>query len=191
MRNQEDIDMRPPRFVHSLSEAEQQGIEDLFRRGPNVRTRRRAQAIRLSAKGFRIPQIADILGCNQQSVHNWLSAFEDGGCQALWDRPRSGCPPKATPDYRARLLEVVKTSPKQFNCPFTVWTVTRLRAHLAKEMHILLSESRVRQIMKEEGLVFKRPKHTLAHKRDPDAFAQVRELSPGRIKKGYWNPVPT
>jgi len=58
--------------------------------------------------------------------------------------------------------------------PFTVWTITRIRAHLAREMHILLSESRVRQIMKEEGLVFKRPKHSLAQKRDEGGFASVR-----------------
>jgi len=189
VRFQEETKVKPPRFVRSLSEGQQQEIEELFRHGPDARTRRRAQAIRLSAKGFRVPQIAEILGCNPQSVHNWLSAFEEGGCQALFDKPRPGCPPKATPDYRARLVEVVKTGPKEFNYPFTVWTVMRLRAHMAREMHVLLSESRVRQIMKEEGLVFKRPKHTLAHKRDPDAFAQVRQLLE-EVKKGYWNPVP-
>ena len=47
---------------------------------------------------------------------------------------------------------------------------------MAREMKILLSESRVRQIMKEEGLVFKHPKHTLAQKRDKDAFAEVRDI---------------
>jgi hypothetical protein len=61
---------------------------------------------------------------------------------------------------------------------------------MAKEMRILLSESRVRQIMKEEGLVFKRPKHTLAEKRDEDAFTEVRDVLE-QVKKSPWNPVPT
>jgi transposase len=51
-----------------------------------------------------------------------------------------------------------------------------------REMKTLLSESRVCQIMKEEGLVFKRPKHTLAQKHDKDGFAKVRDLL-GQAKK--------
>ena len=181
--------MRPPRFVRSLTAKERRQIEELFRRGPNARVRRRAQAVRLSAMGYAVAQIVEILGCNRQTVHNGFNAFEAGGCDALFDRPRSGRPVTATVDYRSRLVEAVKTNPRNLSYPFTVWTVTRLRAHMAKEMNILLSESRVRQIMKEEGLVFKRPKHTLANKRDEDAFAEVRDIL-DRAKKSPWNPVP-
>ncbi len=185
----EEIDMKPPRFVRSLRAEERRQVEALFRRGPNARVRRRAQAVRLSAMGYSAPRILEILGCNRQSVHNWLNAFEAGGCDALFDKPRSGRPATATVDYRWRLVRAVKTNPRDLSYPFTVWTVTRLRAHMAKEMNVLLSESRVRQIMKEEGLVFKRPKHTLAGKRDEDAFAEVRDIL-DRAKKSAWNPVP-
>ncbi len=77
---------------------------------------------------------------------------------------------------------------KIYKNPFTVWTITRIRAHMAREMGILLSESGVRQIMKEQGLVFKRPKHTLAKKQDKDAFAAVRDILE-QAKKKPWNPV--
>lgn len=60
--------------------------------------------------------------------------------------------------------------------PFTVWTITRIQTHIAREMGILLSESGVRQIMKEQGLVFKRPKHSLNKKQSKDAFAAVRDI---------------
>ena len=107
----------------------------------------------------------------------------------MFDRSRSGRPAMATVDYRSGLVQAVKANPRDLSYPFTVWTVTRLRAHMAKERNILLSESRVRQIMKEEGLVFKRPKHTLVNKRDEDAFAEVRDIL-DRAKKSPWNPVP-
>ena len=182
--------MRPQRFIRTLTKIEGQEIEQLFRRGPNNRVRKRAQAIRLSAMGYTVTQIVEILGCNRQSIHNWFDLFEAQGCQGIYDKPRSGRPVIATVDYRTRLVEAIKTNPRKMGYPFTVWTLTRIRAHMAREIRILLSESRVRQIMKEEGLVFKRPKHTLAQKRDKDAFAEVRDILE-QVKKSPWNPVPT
>jgi transposase len=139
---------------------------------------------------YTVQQISEILGCNHQSIHNWFNAFETEGLNGLYDKSRSGRPVIATADYREALVEAIKTNPKKLDYPFTVWTITRIRAHMAKEMRILLSESRVRQIMKEEGLVFKRPKHTLSHKRDKDGFAKVRDLLE-EAKKSPWNPIPT
>ena len=182
--------MKPQRFIRALTKAEGQEIEELYRRGPNNRVRKRAQAIRLSAMGYTVTVIAQILGCNRQSIHNWFDTFEAQGCQGLHERPRSGRPVTATADYRTRLVEAIKTNPRKMGYPFTVWTLTRIRAHMAREMRILLSESRVRQIMKEQGLVFKRPKHTLAQKRDKDGFAEVRDILE-QVKKSPWNPVPT
>jgi transposase len=182
--------MRPQRFIRSLTKTERQEIEELYRRGPNHRVRKRAQAIRLSAMDYTVTQIMQILGCNRQSIHNWFDLFEAQGCPGLCDKPRSGRPVIATVDYRRRLVEAIKTNPRKMGYPFTVWTLTRIRAHLARETRVLLSESRVRQIMKEERLVFKRPKHTLAQKRDQDAFTEVQDLLE-QVKKSPWNPVPT
>jgi transposase len=182
--------MKPQRFIRKLTKTEHQEVENLFRKGPNNRVRKRTHAIRLSAMGYTVTQIAEILGCNRQSVHNWFDMFEQNGPQGLCDKPRSGRPAIATIDYRTKLVEAIKTNPRKIGYPFTVWTLTRIRAHMAREMRILLSESRVRQIMKEQGLVFKRPKHTLAQKRDQDAFAEVRDVLE-QVKKSPWNPVPT
>lgn len=181
--------MKPQRFIRTLTKTERQKVEELYRRGPNNRVRKRAHAIRLSAMGYAVTQIAEILGCNRQSIHNWFDLFETQGCQGIYDKPRSGRPVIATVDYRTRLIEAIKINPRKMGYPFTVWTLTRIRAHMAREMKILLSESRVRQIMKEEGLVFKRPKHTLAQKRDKDGFAEVRDILE-QVKKSPWNPVP-
>ena len=181
--------MRPQRFIKKLTKNELQEVENLYRKGPNNRLRKRAQAIRLSTKGYTIPQISEILGCNQQSIHNWFNCFETDGLDGLYDKPREGRPIVATAEYRSRLVNAIKTNPRQMGYPFTVWTITRIRAHMARELKILLSESRVRQIMKEEGLAFKRPKHTLAQKRDKDGFAEVRDLLE-QVKKSPWNPIP-
>ncbi len=182
--------MRPQTFIRNMTKTEHHEIEELYHHGPNHRVRKRAQAIRLSAMGYTITQIVEILGCNRQSIHNWFDSFEAQGCQGIYDKPCSGRPVIATVDYRTRLVEAIKTNPRKMGYPFTVWTLTRIRAHMAREMRILLSESRVRQIMKEEGLVFKRPKHTLSQKRDKNAFAEVQDILE-QVKKSPWNPIPT
>ena len=181
--------MLPHRFVRTLTPAESRRIEELFRTAPQPRVRLRANAVRLSSRGYTVSEIAEVIGCTRQTVRNCFDHFESGGCDALHDKPRSGRPPVATPDYRARLVEAVRTSPDALGYPFTVWSVARLRAHMAREMDVLISKTRVRQIMKEEGLVFKRPKHTLKGKRDEDAFAAVRDLL-DQFKKSPWNPIP-
>ncbi|MBW8040679.1 MAG: helix-turn-helix domain-containing protein [Planctomycetes bacterium] len=88
--------MSPQRFIKTLTKTDRQEVEKLFRCGPNNRTRKRAQAIRLSAMGYTITQIVEILGCNRQSIHNWFDIFETQGYQGLCDRPRFGKPVTAT-----------------------------------------------------------------------------------------------
>jgi transposase-like protein len=82
--------MKPQRFIKTLTKAERQEIEKLYRRGPNNRVRKRAQAIRLSTMGYTVTKISEILGCNRQSIHNWFDLFETQGCQGLHERSRSG-----------------------------------------------------------------------------------------------------
>ena len=53
--------MKPHRFVRRPSPASKRRIEDLFRRGPGHRVRRRANAVRLSAMGYTVPQITEVL----------------------------------------------------------------------------------------------------------------------------------
>lgn len=180
--------MRLSRFVRPLTPAEQAAIDDLFRYHALQRVRRRANAVRLSALGYTVAQIAQVLAAGYQTVHSWLDAFEDQGTAGLIDKPRSGAPPKATPDYRKHLREAVAANPHDLGYPFTVWSVVRLRAHLAKLTDVLLGEDRLRQLLKQEGLVFKCPKHTLKNKRDEEAFRKVKGLL-DELKKTPWTPT--
>ncbi len=82
--------MKPQRFNRSPTKIERQEVEKLYRHGPNNRICKRAHAIRLSAMDSTVTQIAEILGCNRQSIHNWFDLFEAQGYQGFYDKPRSG-----------------------------------------------------------------------------------------------------
>ena len=133
--------MKAQRFIRSLTKKERQDVEKLFRKGPSNRVRKRANAIRLSALGYSVTQIPEVLGCNRQSIHNWFDAFESQGCQGLFDKPRSGRPATATPDYRNRLIEVIKANPKDMGYPFTVWCLASTINPLRVDSRFLLPKS--------------------------------------------------
>ena len=115
--------MLPRRFVRTLTPAESRLIEELFKTAPQARVRRRANAVRLSSRGCTVRQIAEVIGCARQTVRNCFDHFESGGVGALRDKPRSGRPPVATPDFRAQLVKVVKTPPDKLGYPLTYpWT---------------------------------------------------------------------
>ena len=67
--------MKAQRFIRSLTKKECQDVEQLFRKGSSHRVRKRANAIRLSALGYSVTQISEILGFNPQSIPNWLRFF--------------------------------------------------------------------------------------------------------------------
>jgi transposase len=110
------------------------------------------------------------------TVYAWIKRWRQGGIEALATQPRSGRPPKADPAYSQLLGELLEKEPAELGYGFMMWTIDRLRAHLAKETGIELSESRFRALLKREGFRYRRPKYDLHHLQDPVAKQQADEL---------------
>ncbi len=79
------VAMRPPLLVRSLTESEQDELENALRSGEAF-TLRRAQIVRLSSRGKRSPEIADDLGCFAQTVRNAIHEFNEGESRAYTAR---------------------------------------------------------------------------------------------------------
>ena len=54
------------------------------------RTRDRAHMIRLNAQGWRVPAIAEIFECHEQTVRVTLRRWKDNGLGGLWEAPGRG-----------------------------------------------------------------------------------------------------
>ena len=74
------------------------------------------------------------------------------------------------------MQEVIEQEPADLGYGFAVWTVDRLRAHLAQETGLELSEPAFRALLKRQGYRYRRPKHDLGHLQDPAAKADADEL---------------
>ena len=70
--------MRPPIFVRSLSDEERERLEaGLHAR--DLYEVRRCQILLASARGEWVPRIAEMLGCNDQTVRNVLRSLNETG----------------------------------------------------------------------------------------------------------------
>ena len=103
--------MNHQRFVSALSEEEQRQLEGVWRGGRSHRARQRAHAVRLSAKGYTLDQIADVLEVDRDAVSRTLDRWERGGVAALEEGPRPGRRPKVDAALEAEVLTSAAEQP--------------------------------------------------------------------------------
>lgn len=111
------------KFIQSLTPDQRATLQQMHKQGPTHRVRQRAQAILLSARGYKIDQLADLFECDRDTISQWLDLFSTQGLAALSDAPKSGRPPKLdtaaqqvvqqaaqhpTPNLKATLLATLK-----------------------------------------------------------------------------------
>jgi transposase len=167
---------------YQLKEEEIQAVETAIRRDKRPEVRQRCMAIHLLHLGHKPAQVAEMQAVSIPTIYAWIKRWRKGGVEELATKPRSGRPPKADEAYRLLLGEVIEKEPEELGYGFTVWTIDRLRAHMAKETGIDLSESRFRALLRGEGYRYRRPKHDLSHLQDKDAKEKADELL-GELKK--------
>ena len=103
--------MSQQRFVPALSEEERRQLESLWRAGHSHRVRQRAHAVRLSARGYTLDQIADVLEVDRNAVSRTLDRWEQGGVAALEEGARPGRPPKVDAALEAEVLAAAAEQP--------------------------------------------------------------------------------
>jgi transposase len=168
--------VNPPKFVHTLSKDQVRHLNQTISKGRDARMVRRAQIVRLSARGQTPPQIAELMGFSIPTIHRVIAVFNSEGVASLADKPRPGRPPKAGDEYVRLLKEAVATSPRDMGYPFSSWTTSRLREHLARRCHVILHPDYLARLMAKHGIVYRRPRHIMGHLQDPKEYNEKKEL---------------
>lgn len=155
--------MRRPLYIRDVTTNEQQAIAAGLR-SPSSFTLRRCQILRASQRGLHAQQIADQLNCDDQTVRNAITAFNQHGRAAL--QPGSSAPhhvPHAVFDAtrREQLRDLLHQSPRSFGHATSVWTLP-LAATVACAEGITprqVSGEAIRLALKHLGVGWKRAKH--------------------------------
>jgi transposase len=170
--------MRPIR-LDALSGEQLRELDHLYHTTRDVRVRTRAQMVLLAAEqGLVAARIAPIVRQNEETVRRWLVRYQAEGIAGLADAPRAGAPPKITPEYRARLLQVVRQRPRSLGLPFSLWTAARLADYLAEATKLRLSAASVCRALRAGGMALSRPQHTITSPDPEYALKKRRSTRP-------------
>jgi len=142
--------------IGPLSVSEKRSLKQLQRRAVG-RVAQRAHMVLLSARGYSVPQIADIFEVGEDTVRTWLQRYQREGPDGLVDRPRPGRPPR----YRQarQVLDAQATlPPDQAGLVQGCWTVGLLTQVLALQHGIVRSLASVRRLLRAGGWRWARPR---------------------------------
>ena len=160
--------------LRDLTEEEQAAIEKLARsRTAPARQVERARIIWRASQGTMAPVIAAALGLTAYTVRNWIKRFDAQGLTGLEDQPRRGRPPTYMPEQVARVIATALTDPKSLDLPFASWTLDRLATYLNEQRGIAIKRSRIDEILRAEGLRWRRHESWFGERVDPE-FAEKR-----------------
>ena len=139
----------PTKYSVNLTESERDQLLDLTKKGKNSsRKLKRAQILLLADEGYRDSEISDILKVGESTVHRTRQRYiEEGVSLAIAEKPRSGKPPKLTPQAETFLIATACTDPPEGrNC----WTMQLLADRLVElELVENISDETVRKTLKK------------------------------------------
>jgi len=165
--------MRQPIRLPELTPEAIQELDALYRTTRDVRLRTRSQMILLAAEqGLTAPAIARIVRVDEDTVLLWLKRYMAEGINGLADKPRPGGPAKVTPEYRERLVQVVRQRPRSLGQPYSMWTLQRLADYMAEQTGLRVEDETVRIYLKAADIVLSRPQHKIT---SPDPEYEVKK----------------
>ena len=164
------------KIKYELSEEELEIIEKAIKQDPRPKVRRRAPAIRLLHLGYKPAEAGKLLSASVSSIYRWHDQWRENGVDGVDDKPRSGRPKVTTEEYCQKLEKVMAKDPHELGYVFTIWTVARLEKHMKKETGIEMSEETLRQLLKEKGYVYRRPKHDMKPLQDQEGQQRASVL---------------
>ena len=170
--------MRPPIFVRELTEQERGRLEAGLR-SSDAFVVRRCQILLASARGAWVPRIAEMLGCNDQTVRNVLRRFEQDGLGACLTRRSSRAHTihaKVDAVGCEQLRALLHQSPRTFGKSTSLWTL-ELVAEVSFAEGITterVSDETIRQAMGRLGVRWKRAKQWITSPNPEYARKNVR-----------------
>lgn len=119
--------------VIELTDEQRAELEKGYRNGKSHTFRQRCQMMLLKSEKRTSVEVAEVMGCCEMVVNNWLTRYLEKGIEGLQTRPGRGRPPilsQQNPDHLNKVKEEIEKHP---NSVKTV--VARIEEDLDLPMH--------------------------------------------------------
>jgi transposase len=159
----------------TLSDDDRSSILDFMKQTRSKREYGRASAVLMKADGYSFDAVAERHGVSGRSVMRWIESYEADGLEGLRLKPHPGRPSRYRGKRRERIVQLALKSPALFGYLQQDWNLRLLARHLSKEVGIGIGKTRLSEILRDAGIVYKRPK-AVVHSPDPDYPAKARRV---------------
>ncbi|MDP2815526.1 MAG: winged helix-turn-helix domain-containing protein [Rectinemataceae bacterium] len=155
----------------------QEEVEELLRRSrlrEFAAIQDRIRAVIHASLGSSAGEIAEQLERDIRWVQSWVYRYRDEGFDGLWDRKRSGTPPKFPPEEIPALAARILAGPKPED-EVMVFTAKNIQKIIAREFNVECGLTTVYDLLHRWGFssLLPRPRH---EKNDPELMeAWLRE----------------
>lgn len=140
-----------------------------------LRHRNRATAIFANHRNIPINSVANILGCQRNTIRSYINKFETGGIEQLFNFGRKKTKKFEEPKYIETLFKILHSPPSVYGYNRTTWRMEDLYRTLAKEGYSL-SKPYIRQIIRKAGYRFLKAKKVLTST-DPQYREKLIEIT--------------
>jgi transposase len=135
-------------YIRELESQEQKQLEVLLGQPETDLPVNRLLIVKLSAEGWRVPEISTMVNLHPINVRKWIHRFNVFGMDGLRSGKSPGRPVVFTAKQRQQIAEVAATNPRTLGLRFSRWSLQNLRRYLIEKKIVKhISVETVRQIL--------------------------------------------
>ena len=118
-----------------------------------ARYEKRRAAVDAVRAGEPISVVARVMKVSPRALFKWLERYRHGGYHALREGHRSGRKRKVDAELMRWLYEAItKHDPRQYEFPFSLWTLGWVRLLLKRKFGVEMSKSAISRLLRHLGL---------------------------------------
>ncbi|HET7489796.1 MAG TPA: IS630 family transposase [Acidimicrobiales bacterium] len=149
---------RPPSmFVRELSAEEAHKLRRISRQSKVFALRQRAQILLASDARSAAPEIARVLGTDENQVRRVIAEFNADGMASVRPRIGGGRPRRIDDAIRQEIRAIALARPRDLGEPATRWSLTTLRRYLVRKRVVsAISKEHLRRVLQSLGITAQR-----------------------------------
>lgn len=161
--------------IQKLSKIEQKTLKDHYRHSQTALIRERAHAALLSAAGHSVPEIADILFRDNDTVYGWIKSFNELRMASIFPGYRDN--QNGSKLSKEQKEEVKQALNRPNGLPASFWTLPRFKEYIKAEFSVVYeSERSYHYLLEYCGYSFKLPSPFDKRRNDDEAQKRLNEI---------------